>query len=453
MMPLHSSEVFSILIISSLSLITIFIYLFVKYQYSYWHRRNVKCLPPTFPFGNYRKNVLQILSIGEVCAEIYRNTNEPFIGVFGAFRPMLVICDPNLVRNIFVKDFHHFVDRGIYFDEKRDPLSAHLFTICGDKWKNLRSKLTPAFSSSRLRAMFSTLVECGLSLETVMEETAKNQKEFNVRECIACYSINVIASVAYGLDVDCILEPEHPFRQNGRKFFARSWRNGLRNFCRFVCPQLMHLLGMRFIDNDVEAFFFDLVERMIELREKQKIVRKDIFQMLIQLRNTGKVHENQWDTVIAKDEKNKMLTLNEMVAQVFVLFVAGFETSSSTISYCLYELAKNPDIQGQVQAEIDSVLAKTNGQITFDAVNEMKFLDACIDGSYAFKNFRAFVNEILLFQLCFDSFLVYSFRNFKKIPAITIHKSSVHRRLRHTRDKCGDRKRNRCTNSSLWFSS
>lgn len=375
-MMLFFSEIISALICLFLFVVA-GVYLFVQHIYSYWHRGNVKFIPPTFPFGNYRKNLLQQLSVGEVCEEMYKSTTEPFIGVYGSFRPMLLICDPHLIRNIFVKDFQHFVDRGIYHDSQNDPLSFNLFTMNGSKWKNLRLKLSSAFSTSKLKAMYPMLLECGRSLDIILRETVEKQQEIDVRECIACYSINVIASVVFGIDIDCIINRNHPFRKNGRKFFARNWKNGLRNFCRFVWPNLMPLLGMRFIDNDVEAFFFDLVKKMIEMRENQKCIRKDLFQTLIQLRNTGKVQvDDEWETIIAHNEQCKTMTLNDVVAQSFVFFVAGFETSSTTMSYCLYELARNPKIQQKVQNEIDSV-----GELTFEAINQMNYLESCIDGS------------------------------------------------------------------------
>lgn len=59
----------------------------------------------------------------------------------------------------------------------------------------------------------------------------------------------------------------------------------------------------------------------------------------------------------------------------------GFETSSSTMSFCLYELAKNPDIQRKVQEEIDEVTARYNGQITYDSIMEMKYLEMCMEGT------------------------------------------------------------------------
>lgn len=77
------------------------------------------------------------------------------------------------------------------------------------------------------------------------------------------------------------------------------------------------------MDRDVEQFFISLTEKTLELREKNNIVRKDFFQLLVQLRNTGTVQlDDEWQTVIANNN-SKILTLNEMAAQSFLFYVAG----------------------------------------------------------------------------------------------------------------------------------
>jgi len=60
--------------------------------------------------------------------------------------------------------------------------------------------------------------------------------------------------------------------------------------------------------------------------------------------------------------------------------LAGFETSSTTLSFCLYELAVNPAIQTKLREEIDATLEKFGGQITYDAVQGMKYMGQVIDG-------------------------------------------------------------------------
>lgn len=100
--------------------------------------------------------------------------------------------------------------------------------------------------------------------------------------------------------------------------------------------------------------------------------------MLVQLRNTGSIKlDDEWQTEITN---GKTLTMEELAAQAYVFYTAGFETTSSAMSFCLFEIAKNAEIQEKVHKEIDDVLAKYDGQLTYDAINELKYLDACLDG-------------------------------------------------------------------------
>lgn len=363
----------------------------LSYFYTYWKRRGVKYLQPSIPLGNYGPSFLQKISIAELGQKLYKSTTEPFIGVYAAFRPTLLVRDPECIRRILIKDFQHFTDRGVYYDEQNDPLSAHLFAIGGEKWKNLRSKLSPTFTSGKLKAMFSTLIECGNVLQTYIDKVAEQKGNIELRELAARYNTSVIASVGFGVDINCIDNPNTSFRKYGRQFFAINLKNGLRFLAMFLFPGILKVFKIRLIDRDIEDFMMSLVKQTLEFREKNNVLRKDFFQLLVQLRNTGTVQlDDQWETVIVKDEKekNNRLTLKEMGAQAFVFYAAGFETTSTTMSYCMYEIARNPDIQTKLHHEIDEVLAKHNGQINYDSVSEMKYLESCIDGECKTSKFH-----------------------------------------------------------------
>lgn len=88
-------------------------YAYVKYIYAYWERRGVKCIEPTFPLGNFKDSFMQKVSVGELVEKMYYQTNEPFVGIYGAIRPILLVRDSTLVRRILVKDFQYFPDRGM----------------------------------------------------------------------------------------------------------------------------------------------------------------------------------------------------------------------------------------------------------------------------------------------------------------------------------------------------
>lgn len=94
------------------------------------------------------------------------------------------------------KDFQHFTDRGMYFDEERDPLSANLFSIEGAEWKVLRAKLTPTFSSGKIKVMFNTLLECGDSLLQTVRKFSEEAEAVDIKEVLGCFSTDVIGKVS-----------------------------------------------------------------------------------------------------------------------------------------------------------------------------------------------------------------------------------------------------------------
>ena len=68
------------------------------------------------------------------------------------------------------------------------------------------------------------------------------------------------------------------------------------------------------------------------------------------------------------------------MGQAFHFLSAGFETSGSTMSYVLYELALHPEIQNRLRAEIMRVLNKHNGRVTYDGIQDMAYLDMVVSG-------------------------------------------------------------------------
>lgn len=71
-----------------------------------------------------------------------------------------------------------------------------------------------------------------------------------------------------------------------------------------------------------------------------------------------------------------------IAAQAFVFFAAGYETSSNTIAFCLHELALNQEIQERTRREIRNALGARDNKLTYDAVQEMKYLDMVILGMH-----------------------------------------------------------------------
>lgn len=119
-----------------------------------------------------------------------------------------------------------------------------------------------------------------------------------------------------------------------------------------------------------------LATETIEYREQNNIVRKDLMQYLIQLRNNVSIDSD--DLVTSSGKGNKSMTIEQIAGQVFIFYIAGNETSSSTIAYTLYELTQNEDLMKRAQDDIKSTLEKHNGKVTYESVMDMKFIDLCV---------------------------------------------------------------------------
>lgn len=127
-------------VLLSITLLTLLFWL-LKYRiYSYWERRGIKTIPDAkFMFGHFKQTFLFKEFIGDAVTRLYNSTNEPFVGIYNFFQPILLVRDPDLISKVLVKDFQYFPERGVHCNVDYDILSAHLFSLPAAEWKGLRS--------------------------------------------------------------------------------------------------------------------------------------------------------------------------------------------------------------------------------------------------------------------------------------------------------------------------
>lgn len=61
-------------------------------------------------------------------------------------------------------------------------------------------------------------------------------------------------------------------------------------------------------------------------------------------------------------------------------FSAGFEPTAATLSFCLYELARNPEVQKKMFAEISAVRREYGNDLEYETLKEFKYANQIIDG-------------------------------------------------------------------------
>jgi len=269
------------------------VYVYFKVSFNYWKKRNVPYAKPTFPFGNFAEKILLGRTIGHVFENIYKELDgEKYGGTYSFTKPGFIFRDPDIIKNVLVKDFSSFHDRGFFMNEEVEPLSGHLFFLRGNRWKNLRVKLSPTFTSGKMKMMFQTLVDCGLELGSILEKSASNEEVIEVKDILARYSTDVISSCAFGIQCNCLKNPDAEFRQWGRKIFDPSFRTSVISFILITIPSLVSALKLRLLDPNISKYFHNMVEETVNYRESNNITRNDFMHLLIQIKNKVKLEED-----------------------------------------------------------------------------------------------------------------------------------------------------------------
>lgn len=354
--------------------VVLLLYYYLKKRTAYWADRGVPFVKPDFIFGNL-KGIATECHAGErwqSCYNELKGQNSPIGGVYFFSAPVALALNLDFLRNVFVKDFQHFRNHGTFVNERDDPLSAHLFSLEDDPWKNLRTKLSPTFTSGKMKLMYPTIQAVADKFGAHLKEVTKTNPEVEFKELLSQFSTDVIGSTALGIECDSMKNPEGELRQTTKLIFAPSKALAAKLLVLMQYPNLGRKLRMKLIDSRVTKFFMTMIGNIVQHREENSVKRNDFMSMLLQIKNTGHLEGE-------KAELGKM-TFNEMAAQVFLFFFAGFETSSSTMTFALYELAMNPEIQDRARQEIKEVLSKHGGQLTYEAAMELTYIDQIIHG-------------------------------------------------------------------------
>lgn len=350
------------------------IFLWAKKQFRYWEDHGFEYLKPVlFPFGNL-KGVGYKVHLSEITLAAYKKykSKAKVLGLYFYTTPVVYALDLEVIKHVMIKDFNNFHDRGLYMNTKVDPLSGHLFSLEGLEWKNMRAKLTPTFTSGKMKMMFSTVLDISDQMIEYIKKSIKECNDLEMKEILSQFTTDIIGSVAFGLQLNSMENPNSEFRRYGRKFFNPPWYGSLKVLFLTCFPGLSKKLNLMVTNSEISDFFLKSIKETVEYREKNNIQRNDFMNLLIQIKNHGKIDDDKGQTI-------GKLTMDELAAQSFLFFLAGFETSSTTMMFCLYELAQNQDIQDKLRQEITDALENSNGKLTYDSMLGMNYMQMVID--------------------------------------------------------------------------
>nr|AZR39432.1 cytochrome P450 [Agasicles hygrophila] len=184
---------------------------------------------------------------------------------------------------------------------------------------------------------------------------------------MAKFTTDVIVSCAFGLEGNSFKSDNHIFRDIGKQQTEENsfwWR--IKVTIMNYHPDLAIKLGLEHIKKEVKQFFTDTVAKTVNYRKTNNVTRPDFLQLCINMMDNTK-------------DSDDPFTFQTLVSEVHLFFVAGYDTSSAAITFALYLLAQNPDVQERLRAEIQAAMRNNDNKISYESLQEMKYLQQVID--------------------------------------------------------------------------
>ncbi|XP_045448676.1 cytochrome P450 9e2-like [Melitaea cinxia] len=296
---------------------------------------------------------------------------ERFVGQYIYTKPVLVLQDLELIRNVTVIDFDSFVDRNDVDHLNVDPFTAkNLYNLKANAWKNMRSIISPAFSSFRIKNMIPLMEQAAESIVTsLLSGNTFKTMDVDVSAFTSSAVMDVMANCVFGLKINSLTDPENEFIQMG---------NAVSN------------LNDKWFKDEYKQYFMKLVLSSIRHRQSNRIHRPDMIHhfgearrdRLKQSERSGGTDKEFGFASVPDSPMEKLLyrelTDFDLVSQAVSFFANGYDTVSSTLSFALHELALQPEIQERLAQEIKLEHARQGNKVTLQSIQNMEYMDMVI---------------------------------------------------------------------------
>uniref|UniRef100_A0A8C1W5H2 unspecific monooxygenase n=1 Tax=Cyprinus carpio TaxID=7962 RepID=A0A8C1W5H2_CYPCA len=324
--------------------------------------------PRPWPFfGTFLSYTKGFFNFDMECAKKYGKV----WGIYDGRLPILMVTDLEMIKVIMVKEcYSTFTNRRETNAGLAGPFSDGISVVKDERWKRIRSSLSPYFTSGRLKEIFP------IAVTHYILYLIRNKHCFYSR-VVAPYSLDVVTSSSFSVDIDSINNADDPFATNIKKFLKFSLFNLNFFIISALFPSIANLLGkmgISLFSRSSMEFFYNVLKKIKDEHNKESNGRVDFLQLMLQNQIPG---DYFGDT---DEQPAKGLTDHEILSQSFIFILGGYETTSTTLTFLLYNLATNPDCLEKLVEEIDTNFPPDT-PITYDALMKMDYLEMAINES------------------------------------------------------------------------
>ena len=342
--------------------------------------------------------------------------------VFGMydFSPVIVISDPDFLKQIQVRDFHLFPNRRVIIPaggfDANPEYEVHITStdIPSERWKEQRSLIATAFTTSKLKAAVPLISD---AVDVLLQNIADRESEpdFEIYDLFQRFTMDTIGSSAFGISLNCQENPQNPMFIATKKFFddfTKDWKQ-LLLYLTFMFPEFFLILyPIRRMQRKLMLWLgcpshwtyqIEVCRQIVEQRKQRfhqmnSTQREDLLQQMIEASLTSdqmnSVRESNLAATDSTDDglafttghqvqhqssKGKVhrMTDQEIIGNASILFDAGYETTSTLLGFLTHVLVNKHDIQDRIREEVNELYARDH-QLDYNVMQSLPFLDSVI---------------------------------------------------------------------------
>lgn len=269
--------------------LTIFLgvlYLYSTRNFNFWNHVQVSGPRPLPFFGNVMKVFTMKISIGGFLKNLYRFSEEPYVGFFIFDEPCLLIRSPDIIKNVLATDHKYFQSRTV--TTSGDDLFARtIFAMKGSEWKETKSKLSSEFSFGKVKNMVSVMKEACNEMICYLKNYPG---DYDAKTISRKYAIDVITRCFFGVKAHSFDSEASEFEQVGNAMFAYTIRNAISQTLCFFKTSLAKLFSLQFFSSEVQNYFMNVCQRIMGIRKELKLTTGDFLATLMKLNQEDKTY-------------------------------------------------------------------------------------------------------------------------------------------------------------------
>ncbi|ODM92847.1 Cytochrome P450 6k1 [Orchesella cincta] len=358
----------------------------------YFRQRNVTFIGANF--ADTFKFLMGKRTLMEIETKLYqqaKETGQPYVGFSDIANPFYFVTDLELMKNIYVKDSDHFVNRRTLTTSQSDILfKKMLISLEGEQWKGIRSKLSPTFSTGKIKRMFDIFEKSSQRMcDYVRKRVGAEGGDFDICEAYSKYAMDVIATCCFGVDsksFDCEPGVLSEFEQMGNKIQFRVTVSLIFKFILVqLAPKLADFLGFKAVNTEPQDYFMKVIKGVMKHRRETGERHNDFLQLMMDAKEgLLKNEENSKETIevmtgskedtpansFASGEESSpskfTMDDDDIVANAVLFLIGGFDTTQSLLIFAAYMLALEQDVQERLLKEVNASLDANGGKLTYD---------------------------------------------------------------------------------------